>query len=103
VTAFLDIVQCSLVEADQRYRAAYCILRQGPDGGVHTSETSVYFYETKLKLSHYTPWRRLGKRKYSSYLFLTSALYGGEWSASRPGLALAPGKGPTVLIRQEAE
>jgi hypothetical protein len=31
----------------------------------------------------------------SSYLFLTSALDGGEWSASRPGRALAPGKGPT--------
>jgi hypothetical protein len=26
----------------------------------------------------------------------------GEWSASRPGLALAPGKGPPVPIVQEA-
>jgi hypothetical protein len=30
------------------------------------------------------------------------ALDGGEWSASRPGRALAPGKGPTVPIVQEA-
>jgi hypothetical protein len=30
-----------------------------------------------------------GERKYSSYSFLTSALHGGEWSASRSGHALA--------------
>jgi hypothetical protein len=29
---------------------------------------------SKVKLSHYTPWRRLGERSYSSYSFLTSAL-----------------------------
>jgi hypothetical protein len=34
------------------------------------------------------------KRKYSSYSFLTSALDGGEWSASRPGRALPRGKDP---------
>jgi hypothetical protein len=28
----------------------------------------------KLKLSHYTPLRLLGERRYSSYLFSTSAL-----------------------------
>jgi hypothetical protein len=39
-----------------------------------------------------------GERMYSSYSFLTSALDGGEWSASRPGRAL-----PTVPIVQEAE
>jgi hypothetical protein len=31
---------------------------------------------------------------YSCYSFLTSALDGGEWSASRPGHALPPGKDP---------
>jgi hypothetical protein len=47
----------------------------------------------KVKLSRYTPW---GERMYSSYSFLTSALDGGEWSASasRPGRALPPGKEP---------
>jgi hypothetical protein len=40
------------------------------------------------------PQRRLGKRRYSSYSFPTLALDGGEWSASRPGRALGPGKGP---------
>jgi hypothetical protein len=30
----------------------------------------------------------VGERRYSSYLCLTSALDGGEWSASRPGRAL---------------
>jgi hypothetical protein len=36
----------------------------------------------------------LGERKYSSYSFLTSALEGGEWSASRPRSALPPEKEP---------
>jgi hypothetical protein len=40
----------------------------------------------------------LGERRYSSYSFLTSALDGGEWSASRPGRALPPGKEPPVPI-----
>jgi hypothetical protein len=38
-----------------------------------------------------------GERKYSSYSFLTSALDGGEWSASGSGRALPP-----VPIVQEA-
>jgi hypothetical protein len=42
--------------------------------------------------SRYTPWRRLGERRYSSYSFSTSALDGGEWSASRPGHAFTPGE-----------
>jgi hypothetical protein len=55
----------------------------------------------KLKQSRYTPWRRLGERRYSSS-FTTSALDGGEWSASCPGCALPPGKWPPVPIEQEA-
>jgi hypothetical protein len=38
---------------------------------------------------------------YSSYLFLTSALDGDYWSASRPSRALPPGKVPPVHIGQE--
>jgi hypothetical protein len=56
----------------------------------------------KLKLSQYTPRRRLGESRNSSYSFTTSALDGGEWLASRPGRALAPGKGSPVPIVQEA-
>jgi hypothetical protein len=44
----------------------------------------------------------LGERRYSSYSVLTSALEEGEWSASRPGRALPPGKEPPVPIVQEA-
>jgi hypothetical protein len=44
----------------------------------------------------------LGHRRYSSYSFLTSAPEGGEWSASRPGRPLPPGKEPPVPIVQEA-
>jgi hypothetical protein len=47
----------------------------------------------KLKLSHYTPRRRLGG---------TSVLDGGVWSASLPGRVLPPGKGPPIPIVQEA-
>jgi hypothetical protein len=43
-----------------------------------------------------------GERRYSSYSYLTSALDGGEWSESRPGRALPPGKGPPVPIGYEA-
>jgi hypothetical protein len=43
-----------------------------------------------------------GGRWYSSYSFLTSALDGGEWSASHPSCTLPPGKGPPVPIGQEA-
>jgi hypothetical protein len=46
-------------------------------------------------------WRSRGKRRYSSYSFSTSALNGDEWSASLPGLAIPPGKGPPVPIVQE--
>jgi hypothetical protein len=44
----------------------------------------------------------LGERRYSSNSFLTSVSEEGEWSASRPGCALPPGKGPPVPIGQEA-
>jgi hypothetical protein len=43
-----------------------------------------------------------GERRYSSYPFLTSALDGSEWSASRPDRALPPGKEPPVPVGQEA-
>jgi hypothetical protein len=39
-----------------------------------------------------------GERKYSSYSFLTSELDRGEWSTSRPGRALPPGKEPQYLL-----
>jgi hypothetical protein len=44
----------------------------------------------------------LGDRRYSSCSFLIAALEGGEWSASRPGLALLSDKEPPVPIVQEA-
>jgi hypothetical protein len=53
-------------------------------------------------LSYYTPRRRLGESRYSSYSFSTSAQDWGEWSASRPGRTLAPGKGSPVHSVQEA-
>jgi hypothetical protein len=40
----------------------------------------------------------LGERRYSTYSFLTSALEGGEWSASRPGRTLPAGKESLVPI-----
>jgi hypothetical protein len=55
---------------------------------VYLTTLSVVQNIVQLKLYHYTPRRRLGGeevRRYSSYSFSTSALDGGEWSASRPG------------------
>jgi hypothetical protein len=43
-----------------------------------------------------------GEKRYSSYSLLTSALEGGEWSASRPGRDLNPVEEPPVPIVQEA-
>jgi hypothetical protein len=43
-----------------------------------------------------------GERMCSSYPLLTLVLDGGEWSASCPGHALSPGKGPPVPIVQES-
>jgi hypothetical protein len=65
-------------------------------------ETKCCYSYDKVKQSRYTPWRRLGERRYSSYSFTTSALDGGEWPASCPGRALPPGTGPTVPIGHEA-
>jgi hypothetical protein len=44
-----------------------------------------------------------GEMRYISCSFLTSALDRGEWPASRPGRALAPGIGLPVPTRQEAD
>jgi hypothetical protein len=46
--------------------------------------------------------KTLGGEEYSSYSFSTSELDGGEWSALRPGRALAPEKGLPVPVVQEA-
>jgi hypothetical protein len=55
-----------------------------------------------IKQSHNTCMESQGARSYSSHSFSTSALDGGEWSASRSGRSLPPGKGPPVPIVQEA-
>jgi hypothetical protein len=52
-------------------------------------------YENYTTTRHEGAW---GERWCSSYSFLTLALDGGEWSASRPGRALPLGKGPLVPI-----
>jgi hypothetical protein len=49
----------------------------------------------KVKQSHNTLMEAQGEEKvYNFYSFTTSALEVGEWSASRPGRTLPPGKGP---------
>jgi hypothetical protein len=46
--------------------------------------------------------KALGGRGGIAIFFLTLALKGGEWSASRPCRALPPGKEPPVPVVQEA-
>jgi hypothetical protein len=68
---------------------------------IDTAHAPIFITIKKLKLPHHTPRRGLGVRRYSSYLFSTSALDGDELPASRPGRALTPGKGQPVPIVQE--
>jgi hypothetical protein len=56
----------------------------------------------RKKQSRYTPWRRSEGEQYISYSFTTSALDGGEWSASCPGRAFTPGERTPVPIVQES-
>jgi hypothetical protein len=60
------------------------------------SKTTSKIYGVTIEKVKVVPLRsieaHLGDRRYSYYSFLTSALEGGEWSASRPGRALLPGK-----------
>jgi hypothetical protein len=51
---------------------------------------------SKVKMSRYRHAADKGRG-----FILASALDGGEWLVSRPGRALAPGKGPPVPIVQE--
>jgi hypothetical protein len=54
-----------------------------------------------IKQYHNTPMEAQGgERMYSSHSFMTSALDEGEWSASRPGRALCPGKGPPYPLNR---
>ena len=48
-------------------------------------------------IGHKGPW---GEQRYSSTLFLTSALEGGDGSALRPGRSLPPGKNRYPLYRR---
>jgi hypothetical protein len=127
IVVYWDVSPCSLVDIGRRFRKFVSFIIILIMEAVSSSETLKIFYQTarfiisgdsqpssysspwqpqlsksKVKQSLYTPWRRLGGEEYSSYSFTTSALDGGEWSTSRPGRALPPGKGPQVPIVQEA-
>jgi hypothetical protein len=70
--------------------------------GPHTIFIILYQPIKKSKKSKAVPLHTMethgGESRYSSYSFLTSALDEGEWSASRPGRALPPGKEHPVPI-----
>jgi hypothetical protein len=64
------------------------------------SQASYYFLPKSCPTTHHEgTW---GERRYSSFSFSSLALDWGEWSALRPGHALAPGKGSPVPIVQKA-
>jgi hypothetical protein len=52
--------------------------------------------------SRYTPWRRLGERKYSSYSFSTAALDGVSGQHHDPAAFYPRGKDPPAPIVQES-
>jgi hypothetical protein len=55
-----------------------------------------YTSKIKVKLHRYRHAGVKGERRCSSYSLLNSVLDGDEWSASRPGRALPPGKDPGI-------
>jgi hypothetical protein len=57
---------------------------------------TVALYAKSSPTTHLRRHRR--ERRYSSYLFMTSALDGGEWSVSSPGVLHTPGKEPRIPI-----
>jgi hypothetical protein len=74
--------------------------------GVHSLDRTFCLYWSIIAHRHSSPATRYGgaggERAYSSYSFMTSALDGGEWSASRPGRALPSEKVPPVPTVQHA-
>jgi hypothetical protein len=65
-----------------------------------------YVLQSRLDKSNVVPLHAMGALWVrggiaTCHCFLASALEGGEWSASRPGLALPPEKEPPVPIVQE--
>jgi hypothetical protein len=61
----------------------------------HAITGKIMVYKVKLS-SLCSSWKCMGEVEVYRHLFLTSALGGGEWSASRPG-AVSPRKYPLVL------
>jgi hypothetical protein len=49
-------------------------------------------YQRKVKLSRYTPWRRMGERRHSSYSYLTSATRWGWVVSVTPRPRFTPGE-----------
>jgi hypothetical protein len=64
-----------------------------PNKAPSLSAPLAYQDKLKLKLSHYTPWRRLGGEEVKLLPILDLGTRWGGWSATRPGRTLAPGKG----------
>jgi hypothetical protein len=55
MAAFWDILPCSVIEVERRFRDAYCVQHEGVDGGsrVLISETSVYLCDTTRRYIQY--------------------------------------------------
>jgi hypothetical protein len=73
--------------SDEIYRAILQQIKNTNDGITKSCPTTRHEGDWGLRCSSYSLW--------------TSAIDGGKWSESRPGRALAPGKGPPVPIVQE--
>jgi hypothetical protein len=91
-TVFLSL--CTRIPENNFQRAQNSLV---PTAYIFTiSDQFTTSFEYKGKKSKVVPLcsiqAHLGEMRYSSYSFLTSALEGGEWSASRPSHTLPPGK-----------
>jgi hypothetical protein len=90
------------VPSNQHYVNKLSELQSTHTSAVHMLTALALLFAKKScpTIRHVGVW---GERRYTYNSFSTSALDGGEWSASLPGRALAPGEEPPVPIVQEAE
>jgi hypothetical protein len=60
VTAFWDIVSCSLIGVDQHFRCAYCLHHQADVGGSmhhYYNKTTWHYTSRRLSSSYSSPWK----------------------------------------------
>jgi hypothetical protein len=122
---FWVVTPSGFVGRYQNFGETYCFIFSPEEEEVRSSETLISAYKSTRRHNSKDQHRRLqgrdnlkshtkvkwsctrqggawGEKRFCPYSFLTSALDGDEWSASRSGRSLLPRKWPPLPIVQEA-